>query len=68
MPKYIIRAVYEYENNSPIEATNEQSAEQLFLADLNQYYKSTEELEITQVCDECEEEEDSCFCDEEEEA
>lgn len=66
MPKYIIKATYEYETRSPIEAPNKAEALASFYSDLNLHYVSTEEEEVTTVCDECEEEEDSCYCDEEE--
>lgn len=67
MPKYIIKATYSYETRSPIEAPTAERAERVFLADLNQHYESTEEIEFTIVCDECEEPDDNCFCEEEEE-
>jgi hypothetical protein len=66
MPKYIIKATYAYETNSPIEAPTPERAEQVFLADLNSYYSSTEELEIEVVCDTCEKDEFDCSCEEEE--
>jgi hypothetical protein len=65
MPKYIIKATYNYENSSPIYAPTAERAERVFLADLNLYYVSTEEIEFTIVCDECEEEEGVCLCEEE---
>jgi len=68
MPKYIIKATYNYETRSPIEAPTAERAEAVFLADLNSHYESTEDIEFTIVCDECEEEEGVCLCEEEEEA
>jgi hypothetical protein len=67
MPKYIIKATYNYETKNPIEAPTPERAEAVFLSDLNLYYVSTEEIEFTIVCDECEEDEWDCSCDEEEE-
>jgi len=66
MPKYIIKATYNYETRSPIEAPTAERAEAVFLSDLNSHYESTEELTVTIVCDECEEDEWDCSCDEEE--
>jgi hypothetical protein len=68
MPKYIIKATYNYETSSPIEASNQSYALASFYSDLNLHYVSTEEEEVTIVCDECEEEEGVCLCEEEEEA
>ena len=68
MAKYKITAVYEYEGI--VEADDEKSAEKVFLADLNDYYTSTESFETEEVCSDCEKELDldgSCFeCREEE--
>jgi hypothetical protein len=53
MAQFHITAMYEYEGT--VEAKTEQEAEQLFLADLNDYYSSTYSLEIEQiqVCANC---------------
>ena len=64
MPKYIIKGTYNYETRSPIEANNQAEALASFYSDLNLHYVSTEDIEITIVCDECEEEEGVCLCEE----
>lgn len=51
MATYKIKATYEYEGE--IEANSPEEAEKKFLADLNDYYSSTEEYECVEHCDEC---------------
>ena len=69
MAKYKIVAMYEHEGI--VSGDNEQQAEKNFLANLNQFYFSTESYEIEKVCENCENELDldgSCFeCREDEE-
>lgn len=59
MATFRITAMYEYEG--VLTAKTKEEAEKKFLADLNQYYTSTESLDILEVCSECED--DVSFCD-----
>jgi len=69
MKKFDIRATYEYEAEGII-AENEDEAYKIFLANLNDYYSGTEELEIEEdgdVCENCEQDIDECDCEDEDE-
>lgn len=57
MPKYEIRAMYEYWAED-IEAEDEGEAEKIFLNNLNSYYYGTYSLDIEEVEDDEEEEEE----------
>jgi hypothetical protein len=67
MKKFDIRATYEYVAEGII-AEDEDEAYKIFLANLNDYYSGTEELEIEEdgdVCEDCEDDIDDCECEEE---
>jgi hypothetical protein len=69
MKKFDIRATYEYVAEGII-AENEDAAYNIFLANLNDHYSGTEELEIEEdgdVCENCEEDIDDCECEDEDE-
>ena len=62
MAKYKIVATYEHEGI--VSGDSEAEAEKNFLANLNQYYTSTEDFEIHKICEQCEGDLDldgSCF-------
>jgi len=56
MPKYEIRAMYEYWAED-IEAEDESEAEKIFLNNLNSYYYGTYSLDIEEVEEDEEEDE-----------
>jgi len=67
MKKFDIRATYEYVAEGII-AEDEDAAYNIFLANLNDYYSGTEDLEIEEdgdVCEDCEQDIDECDCEEE---
>lgn len=67
MQSFTIKATYEYEAEG-ILAKDEDEAYKIFLANLNDYYSGTEELEIEEdgdVCEDCEDDIDDCECEEE---
>jgi hypothetical protein len=69
MKKFDVRATYEYVAEGII-AENEDEAYKIFLANLNDHYSGTEELEIEEdgdVCENCEEDIEDCDCEEEDE-
>jgi hypothetical protein len=64
MKKFDIRATYEYVAEGII-AKDEDEAYNIFLANLNDYYSGTEDLEIDEdgdVCEYCEQDIDDCDC------
>jgi hypothetical protein len=67
MKKFDVRATYEYVAEGII-AENEDEAYKIFLANLNDHYSGTDELEIEEdgdVCEYCELDIDECECEEE---
>ena len=69
MKKFDVRATYEYVAEGII-AENEDEAYKIFLANLNDHYSGTEELEIEEdgdVCEDCESDIDDCYCEDEDE-
>ena len=58
MPKYEIRAMYEYWAED-IEAEDEREAEKIFLHNLESYYYGTYSLDIEEVEDDEEDEEEN---------
>lgn len=65
MATYRIKAQYEYEGD--VEADSPEEAEKLFLQDLNDYYSSTYDYECEEICAECDQAVEDCYCDEEDE-
>jgi hypothetical protein len=64
MQSFTIKATYEYEAEG-ILAKDEDEAYKIFLANLNDHYSGTEELEIEEdgdVCEDCEQDIDECDC------
>ena len=64
LKRFNITATYEYEAEGII-AKDEDEAYKIFLANLNDYYSGTEELEIEEdgdVCEDCEQDIDDCDC------
>lgn len=67
LKRFNITATYEYVAEGII-AEDEDEAYKIFLANLNDYYSGTEELEIEEdgdVCEDCEDDIDDCECEEE---
>ena len=65
MKKFDVRATYEYVAEGII-AETEDEAYDIFLKNLNDYYHGTDELEIEEdgeVCEDCESDIDECDCD-----
>jgi hypothetical protein len=64
MARYKITAQYNFEGI--VEAPDQSRAERLFEHDLNQHYESPESIEVTELCPDCDSEDEldadgSCF-------
>lgn len=63
MATYNIKAMYEYEGT--VEADSQEEAEKIFLDELNDHYQGTYSYECEEVCAECDQAIEDCYCDEE---
>lgn len=62
MTKFHIVASYEYDG--VVEADTQEEALNIFHKELNDHYSMALDEDVMQLCDECEEDKDFCYCEE----